>query len=48
MSCTHREFLENVGSTIPFAYQDFAGIKAAYRFPSNPHIDESAILNGTF
>ncbi|EAV3690112.1 transposase [Salmonella enterica] len=37
-------FWKNIGSTIPFACQDWAGTKAAYRFLSNPHVDEYAIL----
>lgn len=41
-------FWKNIGSTIPFACQDWAGTKAAYRFLSNPHVDESAILQGHF
>ncbi|EAW1193222.1 transposase [Salmonella enterica] len=41
-------FWKNIGSTIPFACQDWAGTKAAYRFLSNPHVDESAILKGHF
>ncbi|HCM1919246.1 TPA: transposase [Salmonella enterica subsp. salamae serovar 28:r:e,n,z15] len=34
-------FWKNIGSTIPFVCQDWAGTKAAYRFLSNPHVDES-------
>ncbi|EBW7151994.1 hypothetical protein BZK42_23645 [Citrobacter braakii] len=41
-------FWNNIGNTIPFACQDCAGTKAAYRFLSNPHVDESAILKGHF
>ncbi|EOC9367824.1 transposase [Enterobacter asburiae] len=41
-------FWKNIGSTTPFACQDWAGTKVAYRFLSNPHVDESAILQGHF
>lgn len=41
-------FWKNIGSTIPLACQDWAGTKAAYRFLSNPHVGESAILQGHF
>ncbi|EHA1940723.1 hypothetical protein JKH05_004394 [Salmonella enterica] len=43
-----KNFWKNLGSTIPFACQDWAGTKAAYRFLSNPNVDESAILQGHF
>ncbi|EHA7166363.1 hypothetical protein JMH09_004693 [Salmonella enterica] len=43
-----KNFWKNLGSTIPFASQDWAGTKAAYRFLSNPNVDESAILQGHF
>ncbi|MBU6519677.1 transposase [Pantoea sp. B270] len=33
--------MENTGSKIPFVSQGSAGTKAAYRFHSNPHVDES-------
>lgn len=35
-----------VGSTIPTACEDWASIKAAYRFLSNDRVDEYAILSG--
>ena len=35
-----------VGSTIPTACEDWASIKAAYRFLSNDKVDEHAILSG--
>lgn len=35
-----------VGSTIPTACEDWASIKAAYRFLSNDRVDEHAILSG--
>ncbi|MBP3957832.1 IS4 family transposase [Gemmata sp. G18] len=34
------------GDTIPLATQDWAGAKAAYRFLSNPRVDEECILSG--
>ena len=37
-----------IGSTVPMACQDWAATKAAYRFFSNPRVDESAILAGHF
>lgn len=38
----------SIGSTIPFACQDWASTKAAYRFLSNDDVDEQAILAGHF
>ena len=37
-----------VGQTIPFACQDWANTKAAYRFLSNENVSEREILNGHF
>jgi hypothetical protein len=37
-----------VGGTLPAACQDWAATKAAYRFFSNPRVDESIILAGHF
>jgi hypothetical protein len=37
-----------IGGTIPSACQDWAATKAAYRFFSNPRVDEAAILAGHF
>src|SRR4051812_49237214 len=37
-----------VGATIPAACQDWAAAKAAYRFLSNPRVDEGVILAGHF
>lgn len=37
-----------IGGTIPAACQDWAATKAAYRFFSNPRIDEGVILAGHF
>jgi hypothetical protein len=36
------------GASIPFACQDWANTKAAYRFLSNPRVDEARILKGHF
>ncbi len=38
----------SIGGTIPFACQDWANTKAAYRFLSNDEVDEQAILAGHF
>ena len=38
----------NIGVTIPFACQDWANTKAAYRFLSNDDVDEQTILAGHF
>lgn len=37
-----------IGGTIPFACQDWANTKAAYRFLSNNHVNEKQILSGHF
>ena len=37
-----------VGQTIPFACQDWANTKAAYRFLSNDRVSEKEILDGHF
>ena len=37
-----------LGESIPFACQDGAHTKAAYRFLSNPRVSEEAILTGRF
>ncbi len=39
---------ENIGGSIPWASQDWANTKAAYRFFSNPRISEEQILGGHF
>jgi hypothetical protein len=42
-------FMSNgLGQTIPLACQDWANTKAAYRFFSNPRINEEEILSGHF
>src|SRR5262245_42880412 len=37
---------ERIGGTVPAACQDWAATKAAYRFFSNPRVDEGVILAG--
>ena len=37
-----------IGGTVPMACQDWAATKAAYRFFSNPRVDEGVILSGHF
>ena len=37
-----------IGGSIPFACQDWAATKAAYRFLSSPRVDEGKILAGHF
>lgn len=39
---------DGMGGTIPFACQDWANTKAAYRFFSNPKVEEADILSGHF
>jgi Transposase DNA-binding/Transposase Tn5 dimerisation domain len=39
---------ERPGASIPFACQDWANTKAAYRFLSNPRVTEAHILRGHF
>jgi hypothetical protein len=39
---------EKVGAALPAACQDWAATKAAYRFFSNPRVNESIILAGHF
>src|SRR4051812_38201828 len=42
------QFWKNMGQSIPFACQDWANTKAAYRFFSNPQVSEQDILGGHF
>jgi hypothetical protein len=42
------QFWKNMGQSIPFACQDWANTKAAYRFFSNPNVSEQDILGGHF
>ena len=37
-----------IGGTVPMACRDWAATKAAYRFFSNPRVDEGVILEGHF
>jgi hypothetical protein len=39
---------DGMGESIPFACQDWAGTKAAYRFLSNDRVNEADILSGHF
>jgi len=39
---------DGMGGTIPFACQDWANTKAAYRFSSNAKVEEGDILSGHF
>jgi hypothetical protein len=43
-----QQFSSGLGESIPFACQDWANTKAAYRFLSNPKVNEEAILAGHF
>jgi hypothetical protein len=43
-----KSITDYVGNPIPFACQDWAATKAAYRFFDNPKIDESVIFSGHF
>ena len=43
-----RQLADDVGEPIPFACQDWANTKAAYRFFSNPKVNEEDILSGHF
>ncbi|HUD15446.1 MAG TPA: transposase DNA-binding-containing protein [Terracidiphilus sp.] len=42
------QFSRRVGATTPWASQDWASLKAAYRFFSNGRVSEAAILAGHF
>jgi hypothetical protein len=41
-----QQFSSGLGESIPFACQDWANTKAAYRFLANPRVSEEAILAG--
>lgn len=43
-----KNLAERIGDSVPVACQDWASIKAAYRFFSNPNLSESEILSGHF
>ena len=42
------EIHDRIGGSIPYACQDWAAAKAAYRFLSNPKVSEAGILAGHF
>ena len=42
------QITDGIGQSIPFACQDWANTKAAYRFFSNPKVSEADILSGHF
>lgn len=42
------QFWTSMGQSIPFACQDWASTKAAYRFFTNDHVSEQDILDGHF
>lgn len=42
------EVHSSIGGSIPYACQDWAATKAAYRFLSNPRVGEGGILAGHF
>lgn len=43
-----KQLWNGIGEPIPFACQDWANTKAAYRFFSNNSVDETQVLNGHF
>ena len=43
-----KQLSTRMGASLPFACQDWAATKAAYRFFSNPRVSEAAILAGHF
>ena len=43
-----QQFSSGLGESIPFACQDWANTKAAYRFLANPRVSEEEILAGHF
>src|SRR4051794_1428574 len=43
-----QQFSSGLGESIPFACQDWASTKAAYRFLSNARVHEETILAGHF
>lgn len=48
--CTEliRRVGDRMGESIPYACQDWASVKAAYRFLANDRVEESEILSGHF
>ena len=43
-----KNLADRMGNPIPFACQDWAATKAAYRFFDNPRVDENVVLSGHF
>ena len=43
-----KQFWTNIGQSTPFACQDWAGTKAAYRLFANADVSEQVILGGHF
>ncbi|MGY4601366.1 hypothetical protein ACVWXL_009112 [Bradyrhizobium sp. GM22.5] len=43
-----RQISDGMGGSIPFACQDWANTKAAYRFFANERVEEADILSGHF
>jgi hypothetical protein len=43
-----KQLCDGMGGSIPFACQDWANTKAAYRFFSNTKVEEGNILSGHF
>src|SRR6202046_1320715 len=43
-----KQLSAGMGGSIPFACQDWANTKAAYRFFANPKVEEADILSGHF
>ena len=43
-----KQISDGMGGSIPFACQDWASTKAAYRFFANARVDEADILSGHF
>jgi len=43
-----QQVAERIGGSLPWAGQDWANTKAAYRFFSNPRVSEAQILGGHF
>jgi len=43
-----KQFSEKIGGSTPWASQDWANTKAAYRFFSNSRVSEEQILSGHF
>lgn len=48
LSAAAQQFWNSMGQTVPFACQDWASTKAAYRFFANSHVCEQDILGAHF